>query len=575
MPQRSQSNRRNSSSDILPLFEFSNVINSSIDLHFILDTVLLTVMGKMLVSRGAVLLRREANSFEIVAAKGLGADLPGKAIEITKHNKALVDLTAGNHRQRHEFYTEHDIRLVIPIISQSHVTGFLLLGSRLGKKRYSSSDKQLIKSLVNLSASAVEKAVMLARLKEAHRNLDRKLQEQNTLFELSKEFNLVFDSRKVVRLLTFSLLGQIGVNRYAVCLSESGTMRMVASRIDEIPELAQAIQQLSDLANAVTVDDLLRQKEHRITAKHLGAAGVKLVIPMRVQNLTKGLILLGDKLRGEGYTKADLEFLYSLGNLAIISIENARLFQETLEKQRMEDELKIAREIQQGLLPRELPEIPGIDIAAVNVSSKQVGGDYYDVLRRSQSEYVIAIGDVSGKGTPAALLMASAQAALRALIPLHDNLPETTARINELTCENTGGDKFITFFLGIVDIERKVLRYVNAGHNPPLVIRKDGSIQRLTEGGLILGIMKTLEPYKEGQVRLESGDLVFLFTDGVSEAMNAAGEDFTDDRLEALVRDAAAKSPRDIIQHVRAAVEEFSQGTPQSDDITMLVLKVG
>ncbi|HEX9614679.1 MAG TPA: PP2C family protein-serine/threonine phosphatase, partial [Bacteroidota bacterium] len=281
-----------------------------------------------------------------------------------------------------------------------------------------------------------------------------------------------------------------------------------------------------------------------------------------------------EKLRGERYSQGDLEFLYSLANLAIISIENARLFQETLEKQRMEDELKIAREIQQGLLPQKLPEIPGIDIAAANVSSKQVGGDYYDVLQRAENEYVIAIGDVSGKGTPAALLMASVQAALRALIPLHNDLPEATARINELTCDNTGGDKFITFFLGIVDVALNTLRYVNAGHNPPLLIRKDGSLLRLTEGGLILGIMKTTEPYQEGLVELESGDLLFLFTDGVSEAMNVSGVDFTDERLEALVKSVADKSASEVLQKVRAEVEEFSRGTQQSDDITMLVLKI-
>lgn len=567
-PRRSNS----SSSDVLPLFEFSNVVNSSIDLKFILGTVLLTVMGKMLVSKGAVLLKRDAGNFEIVAAKGMG-DCVGTSTLLDHQPKSLQDL-GKRKAQTDDFFSRQSVRLVVPIVSEGRTTGFIALGDRLGKQAYSASDKKLITSLVNLSASAVEKAVMLERLKEAHRSLDRKLQELKTLFELSKEFNLVLDAEKVIRLLTFSLLGQVGVNRYAVCLTEGASMRIVASRMDESAEFPQAVQKLCELGNPALVEDLAKDKKLSEAAGQLLRAGVKLVIPMQVQSRTKGLILLGQKLGGGAYSKGDLEFLYSLGNLAIISIENARLFQETLEKQRLEDELKIAREIQQGLLPQKLPQIPGYDLAAVNVSSKQVGGDYYDVLPRSETEYVIAIGDVSGKGTPAALLMANVQAAMRALAPLHRDLPETTSRLNDITFENTGGDKFITFFWGIVDSKTRGFRYVNAGHNPPFLVRKNRSVLRLSDGGLILGIMKTMQPYKEGFVQLEPGDTLFLFTDGVSEAMNAAGEDFTEERLEELVGRVSDRSAREMIQEVRTVVEDFCKGTPQSDDITMLVLKL-
>ncbi|MEX2115494.1 MAG: GAF domain-containing SpoIIE family protein phosphatase [Bacteroidota bacterium] len=572
MAKARRSKTSGTSSDVLPLFEFSNVVNSSIDLKFILGTVLLTVMGKMLVSKGAVLLRREGNSYEIVAAKGMG-DCVGKNTTLEHQPRTLQDVERRRNKTA-DFFSLQSVRLVVPIVSEGRTTGYLALGDRMGKQSYSSSDKKLITSLVNLSASAVEKAVMLERLKDAHRNLDRKLQELKTLFELSKEFNLVLDAEKVIRLLTFSLLGQVGVNRYAVCLSEGASVRIVASRLEESTELPRTIQKLCDLVNPTLVEDLVKDKKMSGPAEQLQLVGVKLVIPMQVQNRTKGLILLGQKLGGGAYSKGDLEFLYSLGNLAIISIENARLFQETLEKQRLEDELKIAREIQQGLLPQKLPQIPGYDLAAVNVSSKQVGGDYYDVLPRSETEYIIAIGDVSGKGTPAALLMANVQAVMRALAPLHDNLPETTSRINDITFENTGGDKFITFFWGVVDTQSKRFRYVNAGHNPPFLIRKDGSMLRLTEGGLILGIMKTMQPYKEGFVPLESGDTLFLFTDGVSEAMNAAGEDFTEERLEKLVGRLSDCTASDMIQEVRSAVEDFCKGTQQSDDITMLVLKL-
>ncbi len=163
--------------------------------------------------------------------------------------------------------------------------------------------------------------------------------------------------------------------------------------------------------------------------------GIEAIVPMQVQNESKGVIGLGRKMSGEEYRKGDLEFLYSLGNLAIISLENARLFQEALEKQRLEDELLIAREIQRNLLPTHLPEIKGFAICAVNIPSKQVGGDYYDIVSLSDSKVVLAIADVSGKGTPASLLMANLQASIRALVPFDLPLAELTRRVNELIVE--------------------------------------------------------------------------------------------------------------------------------------------
>ncbi|MEX0602398.1 MAG: PP2C family protein-serine/threonine phosphatase, partial [Bacteroidota bacterium] len=254
-------------------------------------------------------------------------------------------------------------------------------------------------------------------------------------------------------------------------------------------------------------------------------------------------------------------------------IENARLFQEAIEKQKMEDDLKIAREIQQGLLPRVLPHIEGFDLAATNVSSKQVGGDYYDVVQRDENDYVIAIGDVSGKGTPAALLMANVQAALRAIVPLEPSLSLATARINDLLCLNTGQDKFITFFWGILHWRDRTFRFVNAGHNQPFLIRENGQVKRLEEGGLILGMLATSTPYEEGFITLNKGDALILFTDGVSEAMNAFDEDFTEERLEEILIRARNGSALEILNCVLTEIESYSRGTPQSDDLTLVVLK--
>jgi sigma-B regulation protein RsbU (phosphoserine phosphatase) len=287
----------------------------------------------------------------------------------------------------------------------------------------------------------------------------------------------------------------------------------------------------------------------------------------------KGVLCLGDKLRGSGYSQSDLEFIFSLSNLAFVSLENARLFNEELEKKKMENELLIAREIQQGLLPRSLPSIDGFDIAAENISSKQVGGDYYDVIPTDDGKFIITIADVSGKGTPASLLMANVQATVHALVPFQLPLSIATARINDLIYRNTGSDKFITFFWGSLDPATKKFQYVNAGHNPPFVLRREGTIERLEEGGLILGIIKTIVPYQEGSIQLRSGDSVILFTDGVSEAMDINGVDFTEERLEGFVKSLNGRSAAAMVKGIKNEIQHYSAGAAQYDDITLIVFK--
>ena len=566
---------RRSSYDILPLFEFTNVVNSSLDLNFILDTVLLTVMGKMLVSRGLVLLRKDARLFEVIAKKGLDQIAVGQQLKIDKPLRSVGSVQKLKSKKLPwiSFFAELGQELVIPVFSQRKVVGYIAIGSRLSKARYSTSDKRLIQSLVNLSGAAIEKGLIIEQLKEVNRSLDHKYQELNTLFDLSKEFNVGLDVTKVVRLITFALLGQVGVHRYAICLKNENALEIIASRLDTDANIGASLKALCDLKKTELVQDLLKQRKMRDAAVALHQVGIAAIIPMHLQNQTKGLILLGPRLRGGEYRTADLEFLYSLGNLAIISIENARLFREALEKQRLEDELKIAREIQQGLLPDVLPNIPGFEIAGINIPSLQVGGDYYDVIEHSEKDYVVAIGDVSGKGTPAALLMAGVQAVLRTIAPLHLPLSVATGRMNDLICMNTHGVKFITFFWGVLDAEHRKFQYVNAGHNPPMLIRKNGTVQKLEEGGLILGIMKNLAPYQEGNCQFEPGDVLVMYTDGVSEAMDPESVDFTEEALEKVAKSARNSSAKDLISAIQRALENHTKGSPQSDDITMLVLK--
>ncbi len=557
------------------LFEFSTLINGSLDLRFILGHILLTLMGKLLSSRGMVLLADAEGKYHVEMTKGMSPDLKGHTLKISSLPATIqyADRVHAGRAPWVKFLREQDLHVLIPLTSSKRAIGMLVFGKRLNRKPLKKREETYLLSLASIASTAIEKCHKIEELGLVNRKLDRKIQELNTLFELGKEFGLVLDPDKLVRLLALSLMGQVGVNRYLICVKEGGSMRIAASRLDGPLPQPELLTGLARIKAGIRIEDIV------VTGASdprpvLGALDLKVIVPMELQGQTKGILLLGDKLNRDPFAKEDFEFLSALSSLAMIALENGRLFQEAIEKQRMEDELVIAREIQKGLLPSVLPAVPGVEIGAANFSSKQVGGDYYDAIQLDDHRLILAIGDVSGKGTPASLLMANIQATIRALVPLNLPLGELTARVNDLMCMNTGDSRFVTFFWGCLDFHTRRFTYVNAGHNHPFVMRADGTVERLDKGGMILGVMETIIPYEEGSVDLCTGDLLVLFTDGVSEAMNIRSEEYGEDRLETVIRKAGGWGAQGLIDIIHQDITAHAEGAPQSDDITMMVIRM-
>jgi phosphoserine phosphatase RsbU/P len=564
---------QNDAFDLGSLFEYSRIINSSLDLPFILGNVLLTIMGKLLVSRALVLLRHGEGKYRIDSAKGLPQEVLGREFCLDDGQIAAlgIGILPPEETPLGVFLHEHEFETVLPVTSRSVQFGMIAIGHRLRGTQYSKKEREFLESLVHLSATAMEKGLVIEELRQVNRTLDQKIQELNTLFELSKEFNATLERETIIKTLLFALMGQIGVRRYCIFLRDGEQMKVVVNR--SMSEIVNNVffTALDKITQASTVGEL--PAEHAVVKKELERLQMKIIVPMMIQNITSGILCLGEKIGGGEYTQSDREFLYSVGSLAMISLENVRLFIEALEKQRMEDELNIAREIQRGLLPAALPRIPDYEIVAVNVSSKQVGGDTYDVIQLSSTKYVLAIGDVSGKGTPAALLMANVQATLRALVSLELPLPELTKRMNNLIYNSTSTDRFITFFWGILDTQKNTFTTINAGHNPPYLVSNDGIFSRFEKGGIILGVLPTSIEYEEEITEIHPGDLIVLFTDGVSEAMNAEGREFGEERIERTLRNTHTESVEKILFQLQTSVREYILGAPQSDDITLLLLK--
>jgi len=264
--------------------------------------------------------------------------------------------------------------------------------------------------------------------------------------------------------------------------------------------------------------------------------------------------------------------LTTLGSVAAIRVENARLIEEHLEQDRFERELQLAREIQQRFLPTAPPAVQGYELQGISFPSYEIGGDYYDFIRRRDERFVIALGDVSGKGTSAALLMSSLHAAIHAQVASHQSLVETIAAVNRYLADNTPANRFVTLFYAELDPPSGSLSFINAGHNPPLIAHAAGTMEQLGAGGLPLGIMPDAA-YREGRTQLQPGDVLVAYSDGVTEQINPKGEEFGPTRLQEVIWKHVELSAAGIRDKIEAALTQFAQGTPAVDDITLVIVK--
>jgi serine phosphatase RsbU (regulator of sigma subunit)/pSer/pThr/pTyr-binding forkhead associated (FHA) protein len=286
---------------------------------------------------------------------------------------------------------------------------------------------------------------------------------------------------------------------------------------------------------------------------------------------TVGILYVDTTEHTNLFNETDLYFFSALTGLIAEKIENALLAEIAKEKERLDTEIEIARDIQQNLFPKSIPEIQGYDIACFNRPSAEVGGDYYDVLTVDEHCYGMAIGDVVGKGIGAAMLMSNLQAVLRARAWSIRRPGDLLNRINSDISGRVGEGRFITFCYFLLDSENDILIYSNAGHNPPYLSRA-GKIKELEVSGIPLGIFGESR-YQDSEEPLSSSDVVILYSDGITECMNEDEEEFGEDRLKTVLASNSDKSAHDISEAIVHAVDVFREEAPSSDDITLVVLK--
>ena len=283
-----------------------------------------------------------------------------------------------------------------------------------------------------------------------------------------------------------------------------------------------------------------------------------------------GVLYLDSREKGTLLSDTTRGALETLAAEASVAIENARLYRDKLEKAKMESEMRIAAEIQQALLPQPRVSMGFVEAAAATIPCRSIGGDFFDYIDDPRAAFGFTLGDVAGKGPPAALMSALMQGMFAAQAQYAEGPASAVTHMNKALCRRGLESRFVTLMFGIVRRDG-LMTYCNAGHNPPFVFSKSGVV-RLDEGGPVVGLLE-FAPYSEGQVKLHDGDTIVMFSDGVSEALNAAGDEFGDARLEEVAAAIKDSSSSEIVERIVSSVRTFTKGAPQSDDITVMVIR--
>ncbi len=565
--------------DLRALYDTSRLVSGTLDVEFLLGNLVLTAMSKLLTTRGAAFLYvdeadgreaigdgpQTARRARVAAVRGVSGLAIGEVVDLAMGDGAAQGADVPDVLAR--------LRLVLalPIRVGTRDVGLVAFGARIGGSEYDADALRFLRSLVGMTAPAVENARTVAALREANRHLDGRIRQLETLYELARAFAGTADRRQIGRLLGFTLMGQTTALRHAFHVVPPG--RDAGAEGAFSPISVHGFR--PNLVGGPLLDEACGREAPFVPAPGtlLAEAGVALAVPLSHEATRCGLLVLGPKGGGGAYSVDEIALVEAIARLALAAVRNSYLLDDQVEKRRMEAEMRLARSIQQRLLPQRLPTIAGVDLAAETVPARTVGGDLFDAVLLPDGRLFLAIADVTGKGVPASLLMANLQACLHILFPDPGPLADVAARVNRVICENTAASTFITAVFALYDPATGVLDYVNAGHNVPFVVRADGTVEELREGGLLLGVMASAT-YEAGRVTLDVGDVATFYTDGVTEAQAPDREELEEERLvDVLVAHREAPAAAQLAG-IQSAVDAFTGPIEEAfDDVTIVVLR--
>jgi serine phosphatase RsbU (regulator of sigma subunit) len=462
--------------------------------------------------------------------------------------------------------------LVMPLYRRGQLFAAIECLNANGREAFTDADVDRLEVAGEHIAFALDNALLF-------QETERRALEREVLLEVGKTLAARLELDEVIEVILKSLRQVVDYDAGAIYLvsRQSQVLELVSDvgypeGSDEAFSLQMGVGIVGWVAKtgqAVIVPDVTR--DPRYVAARVETRS-ELAAPLQVEGRTIGVFNLESDLE-DAYHEGHLDILSTFASHAAVAIERARLTRELLQRRNLERELEVAREIQESFLPKQAPVIPGFDLAGTALPHREVGGDYYDFIRVSDSRLGLAIADVSGKGIPAALLMAGFRMCLLAEIRNEFAIRAVMRKVNSLLHESTDRDKFVTAVYGVLDFRNRVLIFSNAGHNPPILAREDGTIEYLFDGGVALGVLPDAS-YEERPIALRPGDVLVMYTDGVSEAESSSREQFGQMRLESALLELRDRGAREIVDGLLAAVEDWSGERGRTDDLTLMVVKV-
>jgi sigma-B regulation protein RsbU (phosphoserine phosphatase) len=552
-------------SELISLLDLTATLNSTLSGREILDAALLIVMGELQVSRGALYVRDPDGRFRVRSARGL----PPEAHDVLE----LEDVPDRPIRTEasHPIFGKLGLALVCPVRKAERTIALMGLGPRPEGRTFGREETGFLQSLAACAATPIENGLMYDELHRVNRSLSVKVFQLHNLFDIGRELTSSLDEEAIKRLVITTVMGHFLASRGALYLLGEGGLALAhirGLRPDERPIRVppEATAAAAALRGPGRVGDLdAGPLRDALTQGRFG-----LVVPLTVGDRVGGLLVVGERASGAPFRDEDFDYAQALARQTQAALEGARLHRVALEKERQDRELQIAQEIQRSLFPRATPTVEGLEVAAVSRPCHQVGGDYYDFIPLDGGRLALVIADVSGKGTPASILMASVHASLRATA---GTTPPAVLleRVNRFLCASTQENKYVTLFYAEIDPASRRLSYVNAGHIPPYLVRAGGKLERLRSGGPVLGLLEDAI-FEEGEVVLGEGDLLAAVTDGVTEALSARDEEFGDGRACASLcasKEGASSALRDLV----TAVEEWTEQSGFGDDLTALIVR--
>lgn len=421
----------------------------------------------------------------------------------------------------------------------------------------------------------------IERLKAENARLRQAVQELSILNEVSTAVSSTLSLDATVDLIVQKSVKHLKVEQGAVLLFdklERGTalktmIRKVESKSQSIPlRLGDQITGwMLKHQRALIVNDFDADTRFRMSSERAGIRSL-LCVPMKLKGRLIGVVNVFNKRGGGGFTLSDQRMLSIIATQSAQVVENARLMEERHALRILQEELRLARDIQRKLLPKEPPRIPGYRIVGRSNPAKRVGGDYFDFLDLEDDQLGLCLADVSGKGITAALLMSNVQATIRSQCRLSRDIGACVRRSNDMLHASTESDKFVTMFYGIVDTGTHRLQYCNAGHNPPIMLGGGIGSALLETGGPVLGVLPGFR-YEWGETEFRAGQTLLVYSDGFSEAMNRRFEEFGDERLRASAESKADHSPEQLVESISSEVSSFCGDAPQADDMTIMAVQ--